>query len=333
MRWKSDVMSSVLKGVPLLLVLLVAAVVLSGCAREGFHDDRNLDYVDVAPAAPLDLPATRNPQRYGDALPLPEAAAASLPDQPVDVRPPQPLTLAGSITSSFVASREIGDQRWLVVAADAGTVWPLLELFVRTQPVEVERVSPSQGVIAMQQGQIRLQGALRTGSSEVYCERQGAPLPSCLDALDDFINARASTASTALASSLNAQRQAAPQALTFRQSEGQWSVDIAYQADRVWAELKYFLELDFDVEGQQALIEARPSDYAFVVDYTPRALRDVSLWSRMTNPLTSTAPYRVRLTLASNGDQSVLRAESTDERTLDAEHERELLERVAGYLR
>ncbi|MGM0520488.1 MAG: lipoprotein, NlpB [Pseudomonadota bacterium] len=318
-----------LKWIPL---ALVTAMALSGCAREGFYDDRNLDYVDVEPGSPLSLPESRNPQRFGDALPVPEVTSPSRLSEPSDVRPPQPLTLAGGIESAFVESREIGDQRWLVVAADAGTVWPLLESFVRSQPVDVTRVSPSQGVINLAQGQISLQSALRAGHSEVRCEQQGTSLASCLNALDDYLSARASTEGT-LSSSLNAQRYADQKSLAFRQEGGQWAVNIPYQADRVWAELDHFLALDFDVEGQRELIEARPSDYAFVVDYTPRELRDFGLWTRMMNPLTNTSPYRVRLTLEPRGEQVVLRAQNSGERDLSAEHQRELLERVAGYLR
>lgn len=311
---------------------LVTAMALSGCAREGFYDDRNLDYVDVEPGSPLSLPETRNSQRYGDALPVPEVTSPSRLSEPSDVRPPQPLTLAGGIKSAFVESREIGDQRWLVVAADTGTVWPLLESFVRSQPVDVTRVSPSQGVINLAQGQISLQRALRAGHSEVRCEQQSTPLASCLNALDDYLSARASTEGT-LSSSLNAQRYADQKSLSFRQEGGQWAVNIPYQADRVWAELDHFLALDFDVESQRELIEARPSEYAFVVDYTPHELRDFGLWTRMMNPLTNTSPYRVRLALEPRGEQVVLRAQNAGERDLSAEHQRELLERVAGYLR
>ena len=50
-----------LKWVPL---ALAAAVALSGCARDGFYHDRNLDYTEAAPAPPLVLPETRNTQRY-----------------------------------------------------------------------------------------------------------------------------------------------------------------------------------------------------------------------------------------------------------------------------
>ncbi|BBI53096.1 hypothetical protein HORIV_55170 [Vreelandella olivaria] len=57
-----------LKWVPL---ALAAAVALSGCARDGFYHDRNLDYTEAAPAPPLVLPETRNTQRYRDALPVP----------------------------------------------------------------------------------------------------------------------------------------------------------------------------------------------------------------------------------------------------------------------
>lgn len=74
-----------LKWMPL---ALVTAVTLTGCARDGFYHDRNLDYTEAAPAPPLVLPETRNTQRYRDALPVPQAAAQGTRlDEAAEVRP------------------------------------------------------------------------------------------------------------------------------------------------------------------------------------------------------------------------------------------------------
>lgn len=166
-----------LKWVPL---ALAAAVALSGCARDGFYHDRNLDYTEAAPAPPLVLPETRNTQRYRDALPVPQAATQGARlDEAAEIRPPQSLAIGSGMEPEYVERREVGDQTWLVVAADTGTVWPQLEEFVRSRQLEVQQSSASQGVIVTPQAEIRLQSALRAGSSEVRCERGGQTMASC----------------------------------------------------------------------------------------------------------------------------------------------------------
>lgn len=134
-----------LKWIPL---ALVTAVTLAGCARDGFYHDRNLDYTEAAPAPPLVLPETRNTQRYRDALPVPQAATqGERLDEAAEIRPPQSLAMGSGLEPEYVERREVGDQTWLVVAADTGTVWPQLEEFVRSRQLNVLESSASQGVI------------------------------------------------------------------------------------------------------------------------------------------------------------------------------------------
>ena len=134
-----------LKWIPL---ALAAAVTLAGCARDGYYHDRNLDYTEAAPAPPLVLPETRNTQRYQDAMPVPQIALqGSQLDEPAEIEPPQPLAIGGGLEPEYVERRQVGDQSWLVVAADPGTVWPQLEAFVRSRQLPVQESSATQGVI------------------------------------------------------------------------------------------------------------------------------------------------------------------------------------------
>lgn len=318
-----------LKWVPL---ALAAAVALSGCARDGFYHDRNLDYTEAAPAPPLVLPETRNTQRYRDALPVPQAATQGTRlDEAAEIRPPQSLAIGSGMEPEYVERREVGDQTWLVVAADTGTVWPQLEEFVRTRQLEVLQSSASQGVIVTPQAEIRLQSALRAGSSEVRCERGGQTMASCLDALESHLSARSASAS--VSSSWTAQRLTDEQTLQIRQQGDEWEVVIPQPVDRVWAELNHYLELDFAQEGQRDLLAADPASHEFMVEYMTETERNRNPLQIVFSPDVRKMSQQIRLALQPNGDHTILRAINASERAFSADDQRELLERVSGYLR
>lgn len=318
-----------LKWVPL---ALAAAVALSGCARDGFYHDRNLDYTEAAPAPPLVLPETRNTQRYRDALPVPQAATQGTRlDEAAEIRPPQSLAIGSGLEPEYVERREVGAQTWLVVAADTGTVWPQLEEFVRSRQLNVLQSSASQGVIVTSQGEIRLQSALRAGSSEVRCESGGQTMASCLDALESHLSAR--SASVSVSSSWTAQRLTDEQTLQVRQQGEEWEVVIPQPVDRVWAELNHYLELDFAQEGQRDLLASDPSSHEFLVEYMTETERNRNPLQIVFSADVRKMSQEIRLALQPNGDKTILRAINASERAFSADDQRELLERVSGYLR
>lgn len=318
-----------LKWVPL---ALAAAVTLTGCARDGFYHDRNLDYTEAAPAPPLVLPETRNTQRYRDALPVPQAATQGTRlDEAAEIRPPQSLAIGSGLEPEYVERREVGDQTWLVVAADTGTVWPQLEEFVRSRQLAVQESSASQGVIVTSQAEIRLQSALRAGSSEVRCESGGRTMASCLDALESHLSARSASAS--VSSSWTAQRLDDEQTMQVRQQGDEWEVLIPQPIDRVWAELKHYLELDFAQEGQRDLLASDPNSHEFLVEYMTETERNRNPLQIVFSADVRKMSQEIRLALEPNGDQTILRAINASERAFSADDQRELLERVSGYLR
>ncbi|MDN7132939.1 outer membrane protein assembly factor BamC [Halomonas sp. MC140] len=318
-----------LKWIPL---ALATAVTLTGCARDGFYDDRNLDYTEATSAPPLVLPETRNAERYRDALPVPQAASQGTRlDEAADIRPPQSLTIGSGLEPEYVERREVGDQVWLVVAADTGAVWPQLEEFVRSRQLSVQDSSASQGIIVTSQADIRLQSALRSGSSEVRCERGGQTMASCLDALESYLSSRSASAS--VSSSWTAQRLTDEQTLQIRQQGDEWEVVIPQSIDRVWAELNHYLELDFAQEGQRDLLAADPDGHSFLVEYMTKAESERNPLQIIFSRDVRKTSQEIRLALQSNGDQTVLRAINAGERAFSADDQRELLERVSGYLR
>lgn len=322
-----------LKWIPL---ALVTAVALAGCARdEGFFDDRNLDYVDAEPASPLVLPDTRNPQRYRDILPVPDVSGQRAQDGIADVRPPQPLTIGRIGDEDYVTNREIGDRRWLVVAADPSRVWPQLEGFVRQRGLDVQERRASEGVLVTSQAAFRIQPALREGATEVRCERDGQSMASCLDALEGYLsdNAASSQTASATASSWNAQRQDSDTPIALRQRGDTWEVVAPFEADRVWADVHHYLAKDFDQADERELLAADPDSRTFLVSYLSREQRDRSLLQVVTFTDTSELAQEIRVTVESRGDESVLRAEATGDQPLSENAQRELLERIASYLR
>ncbi len=318
-----------LKWIPL---ALVTAVALAGCARDGYYHDRNLDYTEAAPAPPLVLPETRNAQRYQDALPVPQAAVQGARiKEAADIRPPQSLAIGSGLEAEYVERRQVGDQSWLVVAADTGAVWPQLEAFAQSRQLGVQQSDVSQGVIVTSQADLRLQSAMRAGNSEVRCERGGQTVTNCLDALEEYLSAR--SASQSVTSSWNAQRLNTQQTLQIREQGDGWEAVIPQPVDRVWAELNHYLALDFTQEGQRDLLSADAENYAFLVDYMTETERGRNPLQVVFSRDVRQMSQEIRLVLQPDGNQTVLRAVNASDRAFTADDQRELIERVASYLR
>ncbi|MFC7369625.1 MULTISPECIES: outer membrane protein assembly factor BamC [Vreelandella] len=316
-----------LKWIPL---ALATAVTLAGCARDGYYHDRNLDYTEAAPATPLVLPETRNTQRYRDAMPVPQVAVQGARiDGAADIKPPPSLTVGSGLEPDYVERRQVGDQTWLVVAADTGTVWPQLEAFAQSRQLGVQESNASQGVIVTSQATLRLQSALRSGSSEVRCEQGGQSVANCLEALEQYLGAR----SASVSSSWTAQRLSQEQTVQIRQQGDEWEVIIPQSIDRVWAELDHYLALDFSVEGQRDLLATSPENHEFLVEYMTATERGRNPLQIVISPDVRRMSQQIRLALQPDGDQTILRAINASERSFSASDQRELLERVSGYLR
>lgn len=322
-------MNSALKWIPL---ALVTAVTLAGCARDGYYHDRNLDYTEAAPAPPLVLPETRNAQRYQDALPVPQAAVQGARiKEAAEIRPPQSLAIGSGLESEYVERRQVGNQSWLVIAADTGAVWPQLEAFARSRQLGIQQSDASQGVITTSQADLRLQSAMRAGSSEVRCERGGQTVTNCLDALEEYLGAR--SASQSVTSSWNAQRLNTQQTLQIRQQGDDWEAVIPQPVDRVWAELDHYLALDFTREGERNLLASNPENHEFLVEYMTATERDRNPLQVIFSADVRQMSQEIRLVLQPDGNQTILRAVNASERKFTPDDQRELIERVAGYLR
>ena len=322
-------MNSALKWMPLVAAIALAA---SGCARDGYYHDRNIDYAEASGSSPLILPETRNPNRYRDAMPVPEAADAfRAPDGRFRAPSPQPLAAGRAAERDFVERRDIGRDSWLVIGADPGTVWPQLEDFARTRGLPVTASDTSRGVIETPQARLSVRQGLRAGDSEVRCDRNGAPVATCLEEMERFFGARSASASS---SSLAAQRLAGEERLRLEQQGDAWRVLVPLDIDRTWAELSHQLQQDFTVEERRELLDGNPAAHDFLISYMTQSERNRNPLQIIFSPDVRQMSQQIRLVLESAGpEQTVLRAENASERAFTPEDQRELLERVSGLLR
>lgn len=321
-------MSSALKWMP-----LVAVLALAGCARDGYFDDRETDYAAAKPSKPLMLPDTRNQQRYGNRMPVPESAG-SFASVGSDFRlaPPRALGVGSSMQPGTVARRQAGDKHWLVVGAEPAAVWGQMEGFVRQQGLSIQRQEPSQGLLVTSAGDIRLQPGLQVGISEVRCERNGASQADCLQALERYFE---STTATASSSSLVVQRPAEQRVRPLLEKHnGEWLLKVPFSVDRIYAELNHQLEADFIVEGERELLEASPQRHDFLVEYMVLSERDRNMLEIIVSPDVRQMSQTLRIELKPDGPSAtVIQVRNESEREFSERDTHEVLERVADLLR
>ncbi|MCW4149550.1 outer membrane protein assembly factor BamC [Halomonas sp. 18H] len=324
-------MNAALKWMP-----LVAVMALAGCAREGYYDNRSVDYAQAEQSEPLVLPDTRNTGRYRNAMPVPDAPGGfAAQGEDFQAPPPRALNVGSGVSAGGVARREAGNQRWLVVGASPGVVWSELEDFVATRGLEVTSRNQRAGQLDTQQGRITVSPGLQPGESEVRCERNAAPQNGCLRALERRFEERSNLAS-ATASGLATQGQMNQQSQPPRleQRNGEWQLTLPFGLQRAWAELSAQLESDFSVAGRRQLVDQDMAAQTFLVDYLLLSERSRGFWSSVASLDFSEDMTRVRLDLTRQGDGTTLfKAAGTEGDSLADNDIRELLERVGGLLR
>lgn len=319
-------MNSALKGWPL---AVMAAVSLAGCAREGYFDDRNVDYVDSRLGAPLILPDSRDPRRYRDTMPVPQVAG-EFHARADGFAAPLPYTLSATtaVQAGGVAMRETDNGAWLVVGANPGVVWPELGRFVEQRGYSADQIQTSPGLIQTPDADLELSQGLRAGTSEIRCETNGLVNSLCLNALQRHFEARSASAS--IASGVG--QQAPAVTVDYRQEGDNWTMAIPIDIERAWAEINYQLSNNFQMKDRRELVSADAASKSFVVDYVTESERTRGLIDSITSLQMGESLRRIELSLTPEGTGSVVAVRSLDDDPLSSDDQRELLERVAGLL-
>ncbi|GGY08626.1 hypothetical protein GCM10007160_39990 [Litchfieldella qijiaojingensis] len=322
-------MNPALKWMPLVVSI---ALVATGCARDGYYHDRNIDYVDAEPSAPLVLPESRDMARYGNAMPVPEASGDFVPSDE-GFSAPRPDEVARSRLRDYVERRDIGEDSWLVVNAQPNTIWPQLEDFARRQGLNVTASDPSRGILETQQARLSVRPGLLRGSSVVRCEQAGRAYADCLSSLSNYLGGQSQTASTA--SALASQRMAnEPERVYLDRHNDEWLLVLGVGPELAWAELGYQLESNFNQGNRELLLESDAASRDFLVEYLPRDERERGFFSGFFGPDAEKMTRRLRLVLVPSGsDRTLVRVSNEGERELSSDDTREFLERVASLLR
>ncbi|SDL98065.1 outer membrane protein assembly factor BamC [Franzmannia pantelleriensis] len=321
-------MNPALKWMPLVVSI---ALVTAGCARDGYFHDRNIDYAEAEQGRPLVLPETRDQSRYRDIMPVPEARGEFVASDG-RFRAPRPDAVARGGQRDFVERRESGSDRWLLVNAEAGDVWPRLEDFSRRQGLSVTENSPQRGVLATSEATFTLQPGVRSGATEVRCEQGGAIHTQCLDALNDFLTAESRTASASALATQRAQQQ--EESVRLERSDDSWQLLLAADMERTWAEMDYQLSRNFTSENRELLLESDAANRDFLLEYMTASERNRGVFSIVFSPdVRQTAQWlRLSLDQAPSGETRV-RVINESDKELTADDTRELLDRVAALLR
>lgn len=315
-------MNPVLKWMPL---IIGATLVVSGCSRSGYYYDRNEEYIKAEMVEPLVLPDSRDAAKYQNAMPVPDASSDFVAwDDEFEAPRPRPLASGLGGEGPFVESREAGQERWLVVNASPGGVWPLLQGFVAAQGLQVESADVGRGRLVTDQGTLVVRQGLRVGDSEVRCE-QSASEARCLAALKRYLAANAGNQTGV---SLAAQPLANDQRVRLWNQDGEWRLELALNRDRAWSELRYQLENNFEAE-RGTLVDQNRSAGQFVVEYVPRD--DDGGWFDWFGDDT---PQRYRLDVSAVAENTTqVRVSGVNGGDVPSSEARELLDAVAATLR
>lgn len=257
----------------LIPLTVVVALLASGCARDGYYYDRNEEYRNARMTEPLNLPESRQPGRYQDAMPVPRANSDFLASsEEFDAPRPQPLAASRQGEEAFVEMREAGADRWLLVNAAPASVWPRLQGFVEQRGLEVTTLDPANGRIETDQAVLRVRQGLRGNTSEVRCENLAASAGAasaydqCLAALNGYLTSMGAQDQSV---SLAAQTLSRNDRVRLENQAGEWYLLLSLGFDRAWSELHYQLENSFDSETRQ-LVDQNRSTGELLVDYAPR---------------------------------------------------------------
>ena len=137
-----------------LLRVTVAAgallVVVTGC--RWFNDDKGLirntsdDYIDAKATEPLILPADMSAERIRDAWPIPAIQSKPLARHYPD-EAPRPDAIFGGKAQEAIKIQKLGDRRWLIIADEPSTVWPVVEQFLIDNGIDIASEAPEEGRI------------------------------------------------------------------------------------------------------------------------------------------------------------------------------------------
>lgn len=297
-------------------------VVMGGCGS-GYYHDRNSEYADAQMSAPLELPATRNQARYQNAMPVPQASNDFIRNAD-GYEPPRPQSMSTSDQKrQFVETREADGNRWLVVSAAPGAVWPRLQQFVQGSNYQLQSIDGNTGQITTDRGVLSVRQGIRNNTTDVYCQQNGNSVDACLNAVSQYFSSSAPESGV----SLVAQNLSRNDRVRLESRGDNWRLALALDFPRAWSELAYQLENNYQT-AQRQLLDQNRSTRIFTVEYT---VEGEGSWIPFRGSDDETHQYLLHVE-PSNGGVYVTVTDS-DNQPVNQQLSRDLLDGVASTLR
>ncbi len=128
----------------------VLLITLTGCRwfsdEKGVARNTSNDYIDAKATEPLIIPSDMSAGRISDAWPIPviefKPLARHYPGEA-----PRPDAIFGGAAQEAIKIQKLGDRRWLVIADEPSTVWPVVEQFLTDNGIGIASEAPEDGHI------------------------------------------------------------------------------------------------------------------------------------------------------------------------------------------
>lgn len=170
------------------LVLTGAAVALTGCGwlagDDGLFRDRQHDYRAATTGSPLEVPPGLSSEAITQEMTIPGSESGMSLSGKFEV--PQPEPLSGNPADEGVRIQSLGDERWILVEAMPGEVWPRIRQFLAVSQLGVGRLDAQAGIIdtawlqplaedvGRERYRFRIEQGIQRNSSEIYILQAGA---------------------------------------------------------------------------------------------------------------------------------------------------------------
>ncbi len=134
----------------LLVGAFTAVIALSGCSGK-LVEGKKIDYKSAGKVDPLKVPPDLSAPPTSDRYAIPETAAGAATYS--EYSEGQGVRQSGSTTTAVLPAQENmrlergGSQRWLVVQADAQTLWPVVREFWQDTGFLIDRENPEIGIM------------------------------------------------------------------------------------------------------------------------------------------------------------------------------------------
>lgn len=297
-----------------LLVLLLSALVVSGCSYLGFGEyfrDRSNDYRRSEEMPPMQVPEGLNPDAIGELYPIPSGGEVVSYEIEAEFEVPRPRSAAINESVNEVKIQRLGEDVWILMSVPPSEAWPRIRSYLTRNGIPTAKADASRGIIEtglfklsdepelFQQFRIALSQGVQVNTTEIEIIQRSFnenSVPDSLpewaavsvdvgreDWLRDTMSAElAGEEAYGTASLLGQEVGAASKVELVTPEQGYPYIEMRMVLGRAWASVGYALTKDGFI-----VVEEQYEGGYYLSDYQkPSAEEERSWWSRL-NPFSS----------------------------------------------